>query len=441
MTDPETKVRDLLSELAAQAAAPAELERPTLRRARRRRVSGAVVSLVVILGLALGGFELFRAVQAPAGPAGEGTPNPTPAQVQGFAGLWPETDADALAAAQKAARDGHQPWRLDPVQTAQALAVDFFGWPQDEASTSTEEQHVNGSTAQVNLVDPMFGDPVPPIALELQQLGVTGPEGVWSVTAVTSPLIELGPIAASTDGTMISVSGSLADSLFDPTRIGPSWAPKEIQVSFVAGPTFDPSAGGVLPLDRTFSGTWPAPTGDQTVVVWVRVLDVQGRALGATAVRLDTGPGNGGDATPTPQPQALPAAVAATRSAIYDASVRGDFEALRSLIDPDHFSYNFSDGHDPIPEWKQQPAILDTFVKLLDMPFSVRHTDTGDVYSWPYFTDADPTTLTEADHDLLATLGITRKDVEGMIAFGAYTGPRLGIAEDGRWLSYTVGGD
>src|ERR687888_378430 len=168
MTDPETKVRDLLSQLATEATAPDELERPTLRRARRRRVSGAVVSLAVILGLALGGFELFRAVQSPAGPAGEGTPSPTPAEVPGFAGLWPETDVNALVTAQMAADDGHQPWRLDPVQTAQALAVDSFGWPEEEAANSGAADHVDGSSAQVELVDPMFGDPVPPIALELR---------------------------------------------------------------------------------------------------------------------------------------------------------------------------------------------------------------------------------------------------------------------------------
>src|SRR5919204_852612 len=315
MTDPETKVRDLLSELAAQATAPAELERPTLRRARRRRVSGAVVSLVVILGLALGGFELSHAVQAPAGPAGEGTPSPTPVETP-FAGLWPETDPDALATAQMAADDGHQPWRLNPVQIAEALAVDSFGWPEQEAANSGAGSHVNGSSAQVELVDPLFGDPVPPIALELRQLGVTGPDGVWSVTAVTSPLIELDPITRA-EGS-ISVSGTLADGLFDPTRIGPSWAPREIQVSFVTGPTFDASAGGgILPLDRAFSGTWPAPAGDQTVVVWVRVLDGQGRALGATAVRLDAGAGTGGDATPTPPPQAPPGAAGGTRAAIF----------------------------------------------------------------------------------------------------------------------------
>src|SRR5919198_2520017 len=235
MTEPETKIRDLLSELAAQAPAPAELERPTLRRARRRRAGGAIVSVVVIVGLALGGFELFRSVQAPNAPLGEGTTSPSPAITPRFVGLWPETAADALATAQRAADDGHQPWRPDPVQTAEALAVDSFGWPDDEASRALEEEHVNGSTAQVNLVDPMFGDPVPPIALELQQLGISGPSGVWSVTSVTSPLIRLDPIA-DTEGS-ISVSGILADSLFDPTRIGPSGAPKEIQVSFVTGPT------------------------------------------------------------------------------------------------------------------------------------------------------------------------------------------------------------
>jgi hypothetical protein len=437
MLDPETKVRGVLRELADEVRADPALERRTLWRARRRRIGTAAASALVVIAFVTGSAVALRtATKSQIVPAGQETPSPTPVDAQSFAGPWPETDADSLAVAQIAADEGHQPWRLDPAMTAESLAVDYFGYPPEDVTT--DEVHVRGSSATVSVSNSLFGDPVPPITVELGQLGVTGPTGVWSVTSVTSPVITLDPVSISSNGD-VTVSGRLADFLFDPAQVADAWAPKEIDITFVPGPTFDSAIGGstVLPITRTFDTSVAVPPSDgRTLVLWVRFLDAKERALGAMAAALDgtTTPGS-----PAPSPEALPAPVATTRAAIVGASVGKDFDALGALIDPTRFSYNFSDGHDPIPEWRADPGILDTITKILGMPFATRHSGTGDVYVWPSFADADLTTLTAAERTLVGSIGVTRKDVETMIASGGYTGPRLGIASDGRWLFYADG--
>ena len=53
--------------------------------------------------------------------------------------IWPELTAGALATAQAAADDGHEPLRLDPVQTAVLFAVNVLDWDGDVEATRPEE--------------------------------------------------------------------------------------------------------------------------------------------------------------------------------------------------------------------------------------------------------------------------------------------------------------
>ena len=64
---------------------------------------------------------------------------------------------------------------------------------------------------------------------------------------------------------------------------------------------------------------------------------------------------------------------------------------------------------------------------------------TAAVCVWPYLTQRDLSKLTSDELELLATIGVTQNDVEGMIAYGRYTGPQLRIAADGTWLFYDIG--
>lgn len=182
-----------------------------------------------------------------------------------------------------------------------------------------------------------------------------------------------------------------------------------------------------------------------------------GLGLGARELvdgRSGLTPGDGGGSPPAVTPSAspsgptgsaaLPEAVLRTRDAILAAIRVRDFDALETLIDPDRFSYNFDDGSNPVPEWRKDPSVLDTLARILEMPFVTRQgtPDVGTIYVWPSLTEADLEHPTEEERAMLGRLGIGETEIRAMLeAFGAYTGPRTGIAQDGTWLFYTIGGD
>ncbi|MCD2195270.1 hypothetical protein LQ327_18025 [Actinomycetospora endophytica] len=78
-------------------------------------------------------------------------------------------DAGAIAALQGAVDQGAQPWRLDPEMTAVAFVRGRFGWMMPRP------QRVGPDTV---MVDDGAGGAV---GLHLEQLGRTGPDGVWTV--------------------------------------------------------------------------------------------------------------------------------------------------------------------------------------------------------------------------------------------------------------------
>ena len=79
MTEPDTKIRNLMDDLAREARLDPRLERPTLRRARRRRVAGPAVALVLAVAVGLAGVETAHLLRTRSGPAGGVRPTPAPA--------------------------------------------------------------------------------------------------------------------------------------------------------------------------------------------------------------------------------------------------------------------------------------------------------------------------------------------------------------------------
>src|SRR5918994_4700007 len=208
----ESRVRQELFELVRDVDVAPGVERRTIKRARRQRVLNATLSVVLAAGLiaggAIGATSVLSTDRTSTIGGDDETPHPS-VGVRPFQGIWPETDATGLADAQAQVDDGHQPLRTDPVGTAQLLTVNVFGWPPDEFGT--EAVDVRGDGATVNVVNPTFGDPVPPITVELAQLGRTGPNGVWSVTGVSSSLIEVERVDALDDGS-VAAAGQLPDT-------------------------------------------------------------------------------------------------------------------------------------------------------------------------------------------------------------------------------------
>ena len=438
----DTRLRNLLHDLATKMPVDVEGSAPrTLRKARGRRILTAGAGVVVAVAFVVVSVSLFRFADDPTTPAVSG-PNPQPAS---FEALWPETDAEALAATQAAVDDGHQPLRTTPDGTASLLATNLLGW--DLADVSWQASGTTGSDlpragAVLAISNRSFGSTVPPITVELHQLGDKGPNGAWSVVGASTPLIQLDEITEMIapenpeimPGALL-VSGSVAD-LFD-------GAPT-IEAHVFDGPSLVPSLGSSRDelTDPRFSFRFsvePTPDGEATLLLTMP--DATGASLGAlmTSVQTPIGdpPSTGLDVT------GVPPDVAVTAQRIYDGARARDFDALAQLLDPNTFAYNFDDGSDPIPAWRQDPSVLDLMVAVLELPAAAPRVieGYGTFTIWPYLIDSDFDALTERERADLASLGYTEGDIQLMIDGGhGYQGPRLAIDETGLWRNFmTVG--
>ena len=428
----DTKLRNLLHDLATEMPVDIEGSAPrTLRKARVRRILTAGAGVAIVLALVVVSVSALRF---------GGEPTITPAvtgsnqQPVGFEGLWPETDAEALAVTQEAIDDGHQPLRTTPDGTARLLAVNLLGWQEPDvliASSATD-----GDEASVVIGNRVFSDSVPPIRVEVRQLGDTGPNGAWSVVGVSTPLIDLDPLRSSDPEGTIRTSGRVTE-IFDGAAV--------LEVHLLDGPAIDPDLGGGFSVALTgptvelrfeVSAT---PNGRASLLLTMP--DATGASLGAVMTPVETPTGEaqtvGVDVT------GVPPDVAVTAQGIYDGARARDFDALAELLDPNTFVYNFDDGSDPIPAWRQDPSVLDLMVAVLELPAADPRVieGYGTFTIWPYLIDSDFAALTERERADLASLGYTEEDIQLMIDGGhGYQGPRLAIDETGLWRNFiTVG--
>jgi hypothetical protein len=151
-----------------------------------------------------------------------------------------------------------------------------------------------------------------------------------------------------------------------------------------------------------------------------------------------------GSAPTTTATAPAPSSFADTRAAILAAADKGDYAALRPLIDADVFLSDFGFGEEPDPagRWEEmgsQP--LETMGVLLRMKHVVRTTNEGRLYQWPaYDPNSDPGDLTARDKELFASV-MSNEELERLITdeYG-YTGPKLGILEDGTWWFFLLEG-
>ncbi len=430
----ETRLHNLLHDIATEM--PIEVEasvRPTLRRARSRRVMTSVGAGVVVVALVAVSVSALRLTADPAVPAVSG-PNPQPERVQP---LWPETDAEAIAAAQAAVDEGHQPLRTTADGTAMLLATNLLGWDLDDVVwRAGEPTGPSGPDASpvIELSNRRFDARVPGIAVELRQPGRAGPIGVWSVVGVSSPLIELDPISEGPTPGTLHLTGRVSAAF--------EGAPS-LEGHVLDGATIDPALGAFKvglenPAIEVLFRVSPTPDGRATLLVTIP--DATGASLAAAMVSIETPVGEpevtGVDVT------GVSPDVAATAQRIYDAARARDFDALAALLDPNTFVYNLDDGSDPIPAWRADPGELELMVAILQMPPTTREIEgVGTFTFWPYLVNSDFSALGDRERADLAALGFTDEEIQLMIDGGrGYQGPRLAIDERGTWRNFiTVG--
>jgi hypothetical protein len=426
----DTRLRNLLHDLANEMPLDvAGSKRRTLRRARGRRALTAGAGVALAVALVVGSVSVVRFGADPTVPA---VPGPNPSAT--FEGLWPETDAEALAVTQAAVEDGHYPLQASPEGIASLLAVNVLRWePGDDQADNVD---VRGSEAEVVISNQTFANRVPPVIIEARQLGRTGPLGVWSVVGVSTPLIRLDELMEVAPGT-IRLAGSV-DDLYD-------GAPA-LEAHVFDGSTLDPSLGTARYelTDRTFAfDVEVSPTPDGRATLLISMPDATGASLGAVMVAVPTPVGEP-EPTEGPNLDGVTPDVAVTAQRIYDAALAGDVDALAPLLDPNTFAYNFDDGSDPIPAWRADPSVLDPMAGVLELPAAEPRTieGYGTLTIWPYLIDSDFDALSQRERADLESLGYSEEDIQLMIEGGyGYQGPRLAIDETGLWRSFTTMGE
>jgi hypothetical protein len=170
-----------------------------------------------------------------------------------------------------------------------------------------------------------------------------------------------------------------------------------------------------------------------------------GLALGASGCGGEEASKSAGSAPSTTVTATKPSSFADTRAAILSAADEGDYAALRPLIDAEAFlsDFGFGEERDPAARWEEMGSRpLETMGVLLRMKHVVRKTNEGTLYQWPaYDPDSDPGDLTARDKELFATV-MSKADLQQLITdeYG-YTGPKLGILEDGTWWFFLLEGE
>ena len=177
-------------------------------------------------------------------------------------------------------------------------------------------------------------------------------------------------------------------------------------------------------------------------------------APAATApAATDTKPAAGADATKTKGPVEIsfditkaPAAVQKTRQDIIDAASAGDVKKVAALLKasqadlgPDNAN---ADPESALKDMSGDGDGLEVLSIMLDvLSTGYAHVGAGtanDMYVWPYFTEKDIKTLTQAEKVDLMRL-VTAGDFADMQEYGSYNFYRVGIAADGKLKQFLSG--
>lgn len=177
-------------------------------------------------------------------------------------------------------------------------------------------------------------------------------------------------------------------------------------------------------------------------------------APAATApAATDTKPAAGADATKTKGPVEIsfditkaPAAVQKTRQDIIDAASAGDVKKVAALLKasqadlgPDNAN---ADPESALKDMSGDGDGLEVLSIMLDvLSTGYAHVGAGtanDMYVWPYFTEKDIKTLTQAEKVDLMRL-VTAGDFADMQEYGSYNFYRVGISADGKLKQFLSG--
>jgi hypothetical protein len=139
----------------------------------------------------------------------------------------------------------------------------------------------------------------------------------------------------------------------------------------------------------------------------------------------------------------LPSPVAQTRQQLIDAAVGCNYRTLSRLAQDDQVDIRFEGEIVPVGQWREREhddvAILRILAGLLSLANVRRQADGTTQFVWPTAVDwpfADVGNGRER-RDLLEVVG--ERGIFGWSEAGGYSGWRVAIGADGRWLNFWYG--
>jgi hypothetical protein len=427
VSDVDSDLRTVLREKADEVRTDPRIPGPLLRRARRRRlltgIAAGAVTIGAVAALVVGGRFLVQETARPRQirPAG------TPAEFYPF--IYPATQAELDTTVAEVAQ-GSMPMWTDPEGAAALFAVNVMGWDPNDVEASVR----GDDPITVVITNPALNEAAgasADVRTAVYLIPVPGSDPpVYAVLAAQAEDMELEPIGPDdqidADGPMAfrGVLRSVPDGVaILPTADG------------VEGPATSPTPDGRF----RFALIVDEPIGPSTLLE-VALLDRQGRTLALTSSRLATPLAGGSEASSSGPEPALPSPVARTRDAILDAAQARDFEALRSLIPEEGFTFSFGGDTDPIAYWKrlENQAHVPVIGDILPMVLGTVPAPQRGTFIWPAAAAEDPADWDEADLEVLRRIH-AEEDIRLFQEIGLYTGWRVGIDRDGTWVFFVSG--
>ena len=315
--------------------------------------------------------------------------------------------------------------------TALQFGLNVLGWEEDEV----EVEVVTGEEIAAVVSNPSLsraagsGRAIRTTLIMARIPGTSEPKAVYAVIAAQAEGLEIEPLGPDDEfgaEGRIGFRGSLG------------FAPDEAHVALTVNdgnPVFAPVVDGLFEIEAPA----PEPIGPSTLIS-LAVLDGSRNTIALTSSRIAS-PIAGETETGTSEPQvALPPRVASTRDAILDAAQARDWEALRSLIPAEGFTFSFGGETDPVRYWKRLeseghvPVIGDILPAVLGTKPGFQR----GVFVWPAQATEEPARWDEADIEALTAIH-AEEDIRAFQEAGLYYGWRLGIDRHSTWVFFVSG--
>jgi hypothetical protein len=430
VSDVDRDLRTLLRERADDVRPGPRMPAELRRRSHRRRALTAATAGIVTVALIVGGVAVTRlALRSVAGPAPAVTPGAGSA-TDAFPFIYPPTQEE-LEVTQEQVAQGSMPMWTEPEGVAVLFAVNVMGWDMEDVEVS-----VQGMTATISdqtLPEGFRLREGLPTVLHLSEVPGSDPR-IFAVLAAVAETIEVEPIGPDEE------FGSRRRLAFQ-GRVPSMLVPAMGEVALTVNNEEGARVSADLEPDGSFQLSLHSPVtvGPNTLISFV-LEDESGNVLALTSSRVAT-PIAAGSETGASEPQlAVPPRVAETREAILAAAQARDFEALRSLIPEEGFTFSYGGETDPIRYWKRleseghQPVIGDILPAVLGTEPGYRR----GVFVWPAQALEEPARWDEADIEALSAIH-AQEDIRAFQDAGLYYGWRVGIDRDGIWVFFVAG--